>query len=114
MADQTDPRLHSLFQQLHMASTAAESKGVELEIWGVWLQVPDDAAQSVLKTGIAAMSVGDLGGALKLFDEIVENAPAFAEGWNKRATVHYLMGDFQKSLTDIEETLILEPRHFGA
>ena len=64
--------------------------------------------------GINAMSRNDMRAALGKFDQIVKIAPAFAEGWNKRATVHYLLGNYPESLHDIEKTLNLEPRHFGA
>ncbi len=60
------------------------------------------------------MGVNDLPAALQAFDQLVTVAPDFAEGWNKRATVHYLMGNFDLSLDDIATTVSLEPRHFGA
>ena len=50
----------------------------------------------------------------KILDEIIKRAPGFAEGWNKRATVYYILGQFDKSMIDINKTLLLEPRHFGA
>ena len=113
-ADQTDPRLNALFGQLKAASGPAESVSIEQEIWAVWLDAPDEATQSLLDSGMDAMHSGDLAAALEAFDEVVALTPAFAEGWNKRATVHYLLNNLQQSLEDIAETLKLEPRHFGA
>ena len=60
------------------------------------------------------MSRRDYGSALETFEVMVGLAPDFAEGWNKRATVHWLLGNYQDSLDDIDKTLALEPRHFGA
>ena len=52
--------------------------------------------------------------ALDFLDQVVTLSPAYAEGWNRRATVHYMMHNFAKSMADIDHTLQLEPRHFGA
>ena len=60
------------------------------------------------------MQAGDYRLALAAFDDLVERNPGFAEAWNKRATLHYLMGNDEASVADIVETLELEPRHFGA
>jgi len=60
------------------------------------------------------MNFNDHAAALGAFDEIIRLAPGFAEGWNKRATIHYLLGNYDASAADIESTLALEPRHFGA
>ena len=60
------------------------------------------------------MDVGELDNAIELFSKVIEQSPEFAEGWNKRATVYFLKGELNKSISDIEKTLYLEPRHFGA
>lgn len=113
-ADQNDPRLSTLFAQLKQVSAPAEAGAIEAQIWTIWLETSDEVAASLLQTGLDAMSVNDLLAALDAFDRLVTIAPDFAEGWNKRATVHYLAGNFQKSLDDIATTISLEPRHFGA
>jgi Tetratricopeptide repeat len=112
--DQTDPRLGALFEQLKAATQPTAASSIEHQIWEIWLEPPDPAIQALMDEGVDAMEQGDYGAALETFDQIVALAPNFAEAWNKRATVHYLLGDLQESLADIDATLKLEPHHFGA
>ena len=113
-ADQDDPRLEALFARLKSAPNAPAAQEVEASIWHIWLQSDDNVIGLLMGQGINAMSRNDMRAALGKFDQIVKIAPDFAEGWNKRATVHYLLGNYQESLHNIEKTLKLEPRHFGA
>jgi tetratricopeptide (TPR) repeat protein len=114
LADQTDPRLNDLFDDLKRASSYAEAARLEQSIWAIWFETPDQATAALLRTGMEKMARGDLDEALDDFDRVVALAPDFAEGWNRRATVHYLMDELEQSLDDIAATLALEPRHFGA
>ena len=114
LADQDDSRLDALFLQLKEAETQAAALPVEADIWAVWYEHADGAVRSLLAQGIAQINADDLRGALATFDQLVAQAPDFAEGWNKRATVHYLLGNQEASEADIEATLALEPFHFGA
>jgi len=113
-ADQNDASLTLLFRQLDEAIDPNEAMPIEREIWRVWLEHPDRAVTILMGKGIAAMNRRDHAKALEIFDQMVAIAPDFAEGWNKRATVHYLRSELEASLADIEKTLELEPRHFGA
>ena len=113
-ADQNDGRLDALFVRLLEAPGPGEAQRVEGMIWSIWVQSEDGAVRILMHDGIEAMSRGDYPRALSKFEQIVLIAPDFAEGWNKRATVHYLLGNYAQSLADIAETLEREPRHFGA
>jgi tetratricopeptide (TPR) repeat protein len=113
-ADQSDSRLPGLFAELKGATTTADARAVEAAIWGVWLETEDDDARLLMRQGIVYLSRGEYPLALAAFNGVVERAPDFAEGWNKRATVFFLLQDFDASVADIERTLALEPRHFGA
>lgn len=113
-ADQTDPRLKPLFQELRNAASPQAAMNIELQIWALWGQSGDESIDKVFEVGTQAMAIQDLTTALQIFDAIVEKAPKFAEGWNKRATVHYMMHNYHASLADIDKTLELEPLHFGA
>lgn len=114
LADQNDERLDALFAQLKAADDAATALPLEASIWALWLEHPDATVQSLMQRGVTQMNVGDLRGALATFDRMVQLAPDYAEAWNKRATVHYLLGNHKASEADIDATLKLEPFHFGA
>jgi Flp pilus assembly protein TadD len=109
-----DSSLDALFDLLKKAKTAAEAQNVEGAIWVAWMHSGDVEADSLMQLGTAAIEAGDPGSALAVFDKLVTRRPDFAEAWNKRATVHYMMGNFAASVVDIQRTLALEPRHFGA
>ncbi len=113
-ADQTDPKLDELFVQLREATNPRIAKRTEREIWSIWHETPDDTALEIMRNARTALDSGDFDSAISLLDKLVEYAPDFAEAWNQRAIVLYFAEDYSGSLRDIEETLKLEPRHFGA
>ncbi len=83
-------------------------------LWQVFLRSGDPEVDRLTLEGIRQMQGGDLEEAVRLFSQGVARAPAFAEGYNKRATAYYLMGRFAEALEDCERTLALNPWHFGA
>jgi tetratricopeptide (TPR) repeat protein len=113
-AAQNDPRLGALFRRLAETHDPMEAAAVEQGIWAIWLESGDPKIDRLMAGGMAALDAGDADTAEEIFDKIVEAAPDFAEGWNKRATLRYMTGDYRGSLADIDRTLTLEPRHFGA
>lgn len=113
-ADQTDPRLPELFEFLRNTGEPALAREAELRIWRIWMSSGRDDIDGIMRQGIEAMQSGRFDDAIGHFDEIVGLAPDFAEGWNKRATAYYLNDDLSESVHDIQRTLELEPRHFGA
>ena len=113
-ADQQDPRLRELFVALTEVQGLAQSLTVEAAIWQIWLDGGDPALNEIMARGIHAMNANRLNDAAERFSELILAAPAFAEAWNKRATVYYLVERYEDSVRDIERTLALEPRHFGA
>ena len=115
LADQTDARLPALFTELRTTSEAEKAKIVAAEIWQIWSEHSDnDKLSERLKIGIAQMQAGRLRQAEQIFTAIIDTDPAFAEAWNKRATVYFLMGAYTQSKRDIAQTILREPRHFGA
>lgn len=113
-AAQQDKRLPGLFDKLKGTANPAEAQVVEMMIWQIWAEAGDGATDSLMQLGLGAMQAGDLPGALSLFDAVTARAPNFAEGWNKRATILFMMGAMEKSAEDVARVLALEPRHFGA
>ena len=114
LADQTDPKLDGLFADLRTVTDGEVARGLETQIWMIWMRSGDEEVNRLLEAGTLAMQASQYDAALAAFNRVVEKAPGFAEGWNKRATVFYLMGNYPAALADIDRTLKLEPRHFGA
>ena len=114
LADQTAPELPGLFTELANATDQTEANRIEGQIWQHWLDAPDAESTTLMSQISQAMAGADLAVALSLSDQLVKSHPNFAEAWNKRATVHYMLGNNAKSVDDIRETIALEPRHFGA
>ena len=113
-ADQNDPALDGLFRDLRSAGTPQQAGAIEVEIWRRWFSSGSAGIDGLFQMGSALLAAGRLERAHAAFDEIVVRRPDLSEGWNRRATVRYLMGDFKGSMADIDETLEREPRHFGA
>lgn len=113
-ADQTDEELPELFERLAAAENTVDAAPFEERIWKIWVEHDDPEVSRFMTVGIASMKRGALQVAYNAFDQVVGMAPDFAEGWNKRATVNYMLGRYGASMRDIERTLALEPRHFGA
>jgi tetratricopeptide (TPR) repeat protein len=83
-------------------------------MWAIWLRSGHDEIDALMVEGIRLMEMQRYPEAVNIFDQIIARAPNFAEGYNKRATVYYLMQEFEKSIADIQHTLELNPVHFGA
>ncbi len=83
-------------------------------LWAIWQRSGDPAIDALLARGIELMDARQLPEAIIVFSEVIERAPWFAEGWNKRATAYYLMGELDRSLADCEEVVRRNPVHFGA
>src|SRR6266851_3663793 len=82
--------------------------------WAHWLQTPSDTAALLMMRAKVAMDAQQTDVALKLLDALVKLRPDWVEVWNRRATLYYLQNDYGRSLQDIQQVLIREPRHFGA
>ncbi len=112
-----DQALDRLFDVLADTANAQQASQVERAIWTLWFVYDGVRAQQVnllMRLGERAMGSRDMDAALAAFDEVVDLAPGYAEGWNRRATARYLAGDYTGSIADIQAVLALEPRHFGA
>ncbi|KMW57194.1 TPR domain protein [Candidatus Rhodobacter oscarellae] len=109
-----DEAYEALMTELAAAPSKAEADRLSGAIWQVWLTAPDEAAQEVLDNALERRANHDFLGAIRETNLLIEGWPDYAEGWNQRATLFYLTGQFERSLADVDEVLAREPRHFGA
>ena len=113
-ADQNDPVLDQLFAQLKQAQSFETAQNLSHRIWTIWITNEKDSINILMRQGMRAMQTGDFATAYDYFTTMTDLEPGYAEAWNKRATVLFLIGDLDGSIKDVERTLALEPRHFGA
>jgi len=107
--------LSELLDSLANADTELEGRTAEDAIWTHWFdQSPNADVRAALDAGIERRKAYDYEAAEEHLNQVVEMAPKYAEGYNQRAFVRFLRGEYSDSQTDLEQALELEPRHFGA
>ena len=106
--------LEKLFDELAVSPDATHAAAYEAEILKRLHSSGSATTDLLLSWAMEAMNKKRYGDALDILDQVILLDPDFVEGWNKRATVHFLVKDYGKSIADIQHTLALEPRHFGA
>ena len=113
-ANERDAQLDKLFNELKK-NTSSSSSSIAKQIWTLWSTHPTDhKLTSILDEGSKLVQDQKLYKAIEVFTKVIELDPNWAEAWNKRATVLYMIGDYQESQNDIDKVLSLEQRHFGA
>ena len=114
-AQERESKLNELFNQLKNNSDVSSAFKTEMKIWNIWSTHPSqENLTQLLAKGSNLMSEQKLNKAYETFSIVIGLDPNWAEGWNKRATVLYMLGRYQESQEDIDEVLKLEKRHFGA
>jgi tetratricopeptide (TPR) repeat protein len=109
----THDDLPALFRQLRDPDDLVRAL-TENSIWQTWSRSGDAKVDALFKVGVEQMNQGRTEAAIDTFTEIIKRKPDFAEGWNKRATIYFLVGDYDKSLADCDEVIKRNPQHWGA
>ena len=109
----TPEDLPALFRQLRDSDDLVRAL-TENSIWQTWSRSGDAKVDALFKVGVEQMTQGRTEAAIDTFTEIIRRKPDFAEGWNKRATIYFLVGDYDKSLADCDEVIKRNPQHWGA
>ena len=112
--EQIGSRLDKLFGDLKRQRNEKAAERIAGNIWQEWFKSGSASVDLMMKWAGDAVEAKKYDVALDFLDQVIVLAPTYPEGWNRRATVHFMMQNFGKSMADIERTLELEPRHFGA
>ena len=113
-ADQHAPELPELFEKLNSTDELLDALLLEQQIWGHWLEGPDETSNQLMSQIQAALQSGQNEIGLVLSNQLIDAYPDYAEAWNKRATFYFLLNRLDSSVEDIQTTIKLEPNHFGA
>ncbi|RUU28536.1 hypothetical protein EOD08_21350 [Mesorhizobium sp. M6A.T.Ca.TU.002.02.2.1] len=114
IATTSEARLDQLFVDLKRERNEKAAERIAARISNEWSQSGSASIDLMMQWSQKAVEEKKFDVALDFLDQVVTLQPAYAEGWNRRATVHFMMNNFGKSMADIDRTLQLEPRHFGA
>lgn len=109
-----EQRLDELFAKLKRERNEKAAERIAEQIWQEWFQSGSASIDLMMQWAQQAMEQKKYDVALDFLDEVITLQPDYAEGWNRRATVNFMMSNYAKSMSDIDRTLALEPRHFGA
>lgn len=107
-------RVEAMLDRLSKAGSKAEAKAIERQIVAAWHRSGSDTIDLLAARAADSIQSKNYGVALQYLDTIVDADPGFVEGWNMRATVYFLIDEYELSLADIQQVLALQPRHFGA
>lgn len=114
VSQKNENRLDRLFAELKRERNEKAAERISQQIWQEWFKSGSASIDLMMSWSNDAIEAKKYDVALDFLDQVVMLAPAYPEGWNRRATVHFMMNNYGKSMADIEHTLELEPRHFGA
>ena len=109
-----DLRQADIISALQRAPNARTAQHLTAQLWEIWLAAPDEIAQGMLDQGMRMRASGDYLGAKRALDRLVEYCPAYAEGYNQRAFVAFLSGDYPAAIADIDSVLKIVSWHLGA
>ena len=113
-ADQNSPQLDKLFEDLYKVQDLTQQNQIVSNIWSEWMKIDNPEYQKIMDMIPYFFQTRNYDEAIDALSYVIEQEPSFSEAYNKRATFYFMMGDFENSMKDIEATLALEPRHFGA
>jgi len=111
---ETDKTIDRLFESLKKDPKTSSADATARQIWREWAHSGNKSIDLLMDWAGKSMRGENYSRAQDLLDQVVVIAPEYSEGWNRRATLYFYMQDFSRSIADIETTLKLEPRHFGA
>lgn len=114
VAPNHDDALTRLYEQVQAAPDAMAARVFSNQMWELWTEAPDEPSQMMLDEGMTALRYGDYLRAFDRLNKLVAYCPFYAEGYNQRAFLNFLRGDFEAVLPDLDQALKLNPRHTGA
>jgi len=107
-------RLDKLFEQLKRENNENAAQITAQQIWRLWFDSGSATVDLLMQWSAKAVKDRKYNVALDFLNQVVALDPKYAEGWNQLATIYYMNGNYAKAMADIDRTLQLEPRHFGA